>query len=302
MFSVCPEIEIQLLETKETRDANVTLYVLRLDQTDVVVSGNKWFKLKYNLKEVIDNPEYQSVLSFGGAYSNHIHALARAGYELGVDTIGIIRGEPEYAANPTLSDALEWGMRLQFVSRQEYRQRHNPDYLSELQAKFPRVCIIPEGGSNKLAVKGAMEIVTDEVLRAKGISHIVLPCGTGGTLAGVALSCPDTQVLGIPVLKNAAFLHEDIGNLMQASGYQPSSNWNLDFEGHYGGYAKINSRLSQFIEDMARENRLELDQVYTGKMLLRVLELIKQGYYEKGARVLAIHTGGLQGVRSRLAT
>jgi len=292
-----PSLPVQLLEADETCHAGVQLYLLRLDLTDDVISGNKWFKLKYNLLNALENG-YASVLSFGGAYSNHIHALAKAGSSFGLKTIGVIRGEQEYSDNPTLKDAQAWGMELCFVNRQEYRQRHEPEYLETLKRRFSNPLIVPEGGSNKFAVQGAQEIITPEILAKVNPDQIVLPCGTGGTLAGVALSVPHIPVLGIPVLKKADFLFSDIKNLMTKSGDDPTENWNLDLEGHGGGYAKVSNDLLAFMDRMLREHQLPLDQIYTAKMLSHLLKRIERGEYAEGSTILAIHTGGLQGARS----
>lgn len=292
-----PVLPVQLLETHETIQAGVKLYLLRLDLTDDIVSGNKWFKLKYNLQHALENG-YSSVLSFGGAFSNHIHALAKAGSSLGIKTIGVIRGEEEYADNPTLKDAQAWGMELYFVNRQEYRQRHDCEYLETLQARFSNPLIVPEGGSNKFAVQGAREIITPDILAKVNPDQIVLACGTGGTLAGVALSVSDISVLGIPVLKKADFLFSDIENLMTDSGVEPTDNWDLDLEGHGGGYAKVSNDLLAFMEYMLKEYQLPLDQIYTAKMLSHLLKRIERGEYVEGSTILAIHTGGLQGARS----
>jgi len=297
MLAGTPTIPIQILETDETLRAQVQLYVLRLDLTDAVVSGNKWFKLKYNLQQALDSG-VRTVLSFGGAYSNHIHALAKAGSDLGLSTIGVIRGEAEYAANPTLSDAASWGMKLHFVDRSTYRRRHDPTYLDELKQRFSDPVIIPEGGSNGLAVKGAKEIVTQEVINAVKPDQIVLPCGTGGTLAGVALSVPNIKVLGVPVLRRAEFLYQDIQRLMLDGGSSPSENWELDLEGHGGGYAKVTPELLDFVVRMRDQYDLPLDQVYTAKMLLQLFKRLALGVYPKGCTILAIHTGGMQGART----
>ena len=300
MFDQLPNVSLQTLPHPVCKAHKVDLRVLRLDQTDAQVSGNKWYKLKYNLLTAKEQ-RYRSVLSFGGAYSNHIHALAWAGKQLGLKTVGVIRGEPEYAANPTLTDAQCWGMQLQFVSRGVYRQRHEQSMIIELVNSLPDelkpVMLVPEGGSNALAVKGCQELLTQSVLNDFVPELIVLPCGTGGTLAGIALSQPNTQVLGIPVLKNAAFLYEDIKHLMQSAGTDDPKNWSLDLEGHCGGYAKSNPELTVFLSQMGEDYGLPLDQVYTGKMLLRLLSLIADGQCD-GKKVLAIHTGGLQGARS----
>lgn len=297
MFDQKKDLPIARLTIPEAQAAGVELYVLRLDQTDARVSGNKWFKLKYNLREA-QRQRNNTVLSFGGAYSNHIHALAWAGKQLGIQTVGIIRGEPAYAANPTLQDAARWGMKLIFVNRSEYRRRHDDDYLNELQVRFGDVFIVPEGGSNRFAVEGAAEIVTNEMVETYQITDVVLPCGTGGTLAGVAVSQPSLNVLGIPVLKKAEFLLNDIDQLLRDSSCARCSNWSLDFNGHFGGYAKVPTELLEFISEIRARYNLPLEQIYTGKMLFRLIELIKMGRFQEGSRILAIHTGGLQGLRS----
>lgn len=297
MFDQNKDLPIIRLTIPEAQAAGVELYVLRLDQTDARVSGNKWFKLKYNLREA-QRQRSNTVLSFGGAYSNHIHALAWAGKKLGIKTVGIIRGEPAYAINPTLKDAARWGMELIFVNRSEYRRRHDDDYLNELRSRFSDVFIVPEGGSNRFAVEGAAEIVTDEMVETYQFTDIVLPCGTGGTLAGVAVSQPSLNVLGIPVLKKAEFLLNDIDQLLIDSNFARCRNWSLDFNGHFGGYAKAPPELLGFISEIKARYELPLEQIYTGKMLFRLIELIKMGRFQEGSRILAIHTGGLQGLRS----
>ncbi|MCP4596354.1 1-aminocyclopropane-1-carboxylate deaminase/D-cysteine desulfhydrase [Neptuniibacter sp.] len=294
-------ISLTQLPLPQCNEAGVELWVLRLDQTDARISGNKWFKLKYNLEQALSGG-YRSLLSFGGAYSNHIHALAWAAKELDIPCVGVIRGESEYATNPTLSDATEWGMQLRFVNRQQYRRRAEPDFIKELIDQLPGslkpVYQVPEGGSNALAVKGCMEILSDQTIGPFNPTHVVLPCGTGGTLSGVALSRPDIEVIGIPVLKKAEFLYEDIRKLISGAGETDPQNWQLDLEGHFGGYAKTSPELLQFIEQMDEQYELPLDQVYTGKMMKRLIELVEQGRFTKGSKILAIHTGGLQGMRT----
>lgn len=296
-FQLNQHLPVIRLVTPLTEERGIELWVLRLDQTDSVVSGNKWFKLKYNLLQARESGR-SAVLSFGGAYSNHIHALAKAGFLMGIQTIGVIRGEPEYANNPTLQDAIEWGMKLQFVDRKTYRRRHDTDYQELLSKTFDDPVIIPEGGSNSLAIKGCAEILSDELLRRIQPDQIVLPCGTGGTLAGVCVANPELNILGIPVLKEADFLYQDIRNLIQDAGMEDSDNWQLDLEGHYGGYAKADSSLIAFIQQMNSLYHLPLEQVYTGKMLMRLMERIDAGLYPEGSSILALHTGGLQGTRS----
>lgn len=298
MFDDLPLTKI-LLPVLESR--GVELWLLRLDQTHPYISGNKWFKLKYNLQAALENG-YQSVLSFGGAYSNHIHALAWAAQDVGINSIGVIRGEPEYADNPTLSDARKWGMQLQFVNRRDYRLRSEPEFLEGLKHSVPDemqpVLIIPEGGSNALAVKGCREILSNQIIKKIRPDQIVLPCGTGGTLSGVALSCPAVKVLGIPVLKNAEFLYDDIRALIKSVGEPDPGNWQLDMEGHFGGYAKTSPELLEFMRSVEDQCGVLLDQVYTAKMLFRIMQLIEEGCIPGGSKILALHTGGLQGRRS----
>lgn len=300
-FSKVQQLPLTQIQLPELSEKGIKLWLLRLDQTHPYISGNKWYKLKYNLEFAVDNG-YRTVLSFGGAYSNHIHALAWAANEAGLNSVGVIRGEPEYAANPTLSDAQEWGMQLKFVNRQDYRLRQDPDYIQQLCNSLPEslqpVLVIPEGGSNKLAVKGCGEILSEQVLHHVNPDRVILACGTGGTLSGVAVSQPSLDILGIPVLKNAAFLYDDIRNLIESSGEADPQNWTLDLDGHFGGYAKCPSDLTGFMQRIESECGVPLDQVYTAKMLLRTLQMIKQDLIKPGSTLLALHTGGLQGKRS----
>lgn len=297
MFEV-NELPVQHIYSDNLAHHGIELSLLRLDLTDEVISGNKWFKLKYNLQHAIDEG-YRSVLSFGGAYSNHIHALAKAGFDQGLKTIGIIRGEPEYVSNPTLKDAVRWGMELHFISRKAYRQKTDELFLDELKARFSDPFIIPEGGSNQLAVKGAAEILSPKLLSTIAPDQIVLACGTGGTMAGVVLGSKGVNVLGIPVLKKADFLYEDIRGLIKQGAGEIPTHWDLDLEGHFGGYAKESAVVDRFINEFQCNHGIQLDQIYTGKMLCRLMQRIEQGVYPKGSRILAIHTGGLQGLRSR---
>ncbi len=290
------ELSVCQIYHKVLARQKVELFLLRLDLTDGVVSGNKWFKLKYNLQYAI-TAGYNSVLSFGGAYSNHIHALAKAGYDLGLETIGVIRGEPEYATNPTLADAVNWGMKLHFITRREYRQKADKAFLAALRHRFNNPFIIPEGGSNQFAVKGASEILSPKLLDDIAPDQIVLACGTGGTMAGVIIGSQGINVLGIPVLKKADFLYDDIADLVaQVAGDVPG-HWMLDLEGHYGGYAKRSQEVDDFILDFQKSNNIQLDHIYTGKMLLRLIQRVAMGIYPAGSRILALHTGGLQGLR-----
>lgn len=294
-------ISLDRLDLPVAERMNVALYMLRLDQIHPQVSGNKWYKLRYNLS-CAKAQGYKRVISFGGAYSNHLHALAWAGREAGIETVGIVRGEPEYASNPTLTDARQWGMQLQFVSRKEYRCRADEDYLKQLLIKYPDAYIVPEGGSNALAVKGFEDIFELPCWQnVPAPDLLVSACGTGGTLAGLIAAKPASlEVLGIPVLKGAEFLYRDIAALLDSAHVDPVEGWSLDLDGHEGGYAKITPALHDFIAYFEKITKIELDPVYTGKMMFRLHKLIELGKFAPGRSIVAVHTGGLQGRRGFL--
>jgi 1-aminocyclopropane-1-carboxylate deaminase len=271
----------------KTKD--VELYVKREDQIHAFVSGNKYRKLKYNLLEA-EKTGYKTLLTFGGAFSNHIAAVASAGHLIGFKTIGVIRGdelESKISENATLNFAQENGMQFKFVSREIYRSKTSESFLESLKAEFGEFYVIPEGGTNELAVKGCQEILYPEDLN---FDYICCSVGTGGTISGLINgSKPSQQVLGFPALKGD-FLKEDI------SKFATQTNWKLITDYHFGGYAKINDELVAFINQFKSDYNLPLDPVYTGKMLFGIMDLIEQNYFPKGSKILAIHTGGLQGV------
>jgi 1-aminocyclopropane-1-carboxylate deaminase len=298
MSSIFIPPDIQQIKSAIARRAGVDLSVLRLDYMHPWVNGNKWFKLKYNLLEAKEK-NYTTLLTFGGAYSNHIYATAAAGNLFGFRTIGVIRGEETLPLNPTLSFAVQQGMQLVYINRETYRQRHTTALQEELQQRFGEVFVIPEGGSNLNGVRGCTEILEE----ASVFDTICLACGTGTTLAGIALSLSKEQrVIGFPVLKNGDFLAPEIEKLLTdylASGLPAPSNsspsWKLICNYHFGGYAKISDRLLTFSQQFTQEHRVPLDYVYTAKMFYGVMDLLQQGLFPKGDRLLLIHTGGLQG-------
>lgn len=272
---------------------NITLDIKRDDLIHPLISGNKWRKLKYNLI----NAQQQGIsklLSFGGAYSNHIHALAAAGHAFNFETIGLIRGEAD-SENPTIIDAKQNGMTINYLSRLEYRKRHDPSYLLQLQQQFPDALLIPEGGTNVAALKGVGEILTE--LADHNPDFIITPCGSGGTTAGlIAASPPHTKVISIPVLKKASYLIEEINNLVTDVGIK-NNNWSFIEGYHGGGYAKIPPELVEFIKQFTQQTAIEIEPIYSGKMFFALDDLIKQGYFPAGSRIVALHTGGLQGLR-----
>ena len=253
------------------------------------VSGNKFRKLKYNLEAAI-REGFGGVLTFGGAFSNHIAATAAAGKLLDISTVGIIRGEEldkDIDLNPTLSYAKASGMDLEFISRAAYRNKNEVSFLKSLNIKYPNFYIIPEGGTNARAVRGCSEILTE---KDRDFDVICCAVGTGGTISGlINSSLPHQKIIGFPALKGA-FIREDICKFAQ------QSNWDLCHEYHFGGYAKVNLELIQFINKFKQEFKLSLDPIYTGKMMYGIFDLIQNGFFSKSAKILAIHTGGLQGI------
>ena len=266
----------------------VQLTIKRLDLIHPQISGNKFFKLKYNLLAA-QQQGFSQVLTFGGAFSNHIAATAFAAQYFGFQSIGMIRGE-ELASqqfNPTLQTAQDLGMQLHFLSRFEYRLRHQAEYLQQLQQQYPQAFIIPEGGSNALAIQGTQEILSPDDLE----NYDVICCavGTGGTLAGIIESSSEQQhVLGFSALKGD-FLKHDIQQ------WTDKSNWSLTDAYCCGGYAKTTLELLQFMQQFEQQHHIPLEQVYTAKMMMGILDLIQYHHFPAHTRILAIHTGGLQG-------
>ena len=253
------------------------------------VSGNKYRKLKYNLQKA-QSENYKGILTFGGAFSNHIAATAAAGEALNIPTVGIIRGE-ELASktelNSTLKYARSCGMHLEFVSRSVYKQKTDPAYLKTLLESFEGFYIIPEGGTNALAIKGCEEILTEE---DHTFDTICCAVGTGGTIAGlINSSLPTQKIIGFPALKGG-FLNEDICK------FATQSNWEMWEAYHFGGYAKVDSKLITFMNHFKTTYKIPLDPVYTAKMMYGIFDAIHTGEIPKDAKVLAIHTGGLQGI------
>ncbi|MEA5604779.1 1-aminocyclopropane-1-carboxylate deaminase/D-cysteine desulfhydrase [Nostoc sp. UHCC 0252] len=294
---------VQQINSEIARHAGVDLYVLRLDLMHPWVNGNKWFKLKYNLLEAKEK-NFTTLLTFGGAYSNHIYATAAAGSLFGFRTIGVIRGEERLPLNPTLSFAVQQGMQLVYLNREMYRQRNTPELEEYLRQSFGEVFIIPEGGSNLNGVRGCTEII-DRAMSTAGYAfdHICVACGTATTLAGIALSLHKGQrAIAFPVLKNGAFLAQEIESLLTnylASGlptpFTSPASWELVCDYHFGGYAKVNDELLLFSQQFKEEHDVPLDYVYTAKMFYGVMDLLQQGFFCRGDRLLLVHTGGLQG-------
>ncbi len=265
------------------------LNVVREDMLHHFVSGNKFRKLKYNIVAAEDNG-FSTLLTFGGAFSNHIAAVAAAGKELNFKTIGIIRGEElksKIFENATLSFAQDCGMQLYFISREAYRQKTETNFINHLKNQFGDIYILPEGGTNVLAVQGCEEILENV---SENADYICVPVGTGGTMAGlVKASRKDQQVIGFSALKGT-FQSEEIGK------YTSKTNFSITDAYCCGGYGKIDVDLIRFINKFKRETNIPLDPVYTGKMMFGIVDLLKKGHFKENSRIFAIHTGGLQGI------
>lgn len=268
---------------------NISVSIRREDLIHPFISGNKFRKLKYNLVQAkAENQE--TLLTFGGAFSNHIAAAAYAGKEQGFKTIGIIRGdelESKIMVNPTLKFAQECGMRFKFITREDYRHKTEEEFIEILKQEFGNFYLVPEGGTNEFAVKGCGEILTEEDSQ---YDFICCAVGTGGTISGLINSIlPHQKVLGFPALKGD-FLKEEIRKFAQ------KENWELITEYHFGGYGKVNPELIAFINRFYAENSIPLDPIYTGKMVFGVMDLIDKNYFPENSKILLIHTGGIQGI------
>jgi len=277
------QIKSQILE-----QSGVRLLIKREDQNHLFVSGNKWWKVKYNLVEALKSGQ-STLLTFGGAYSNHIYATSAAAHELGLKSIGIIRGEETLPLNPTLLFAKEKGMQLQYISREKYKTKTEAYFIKHLHEQFGDFYLIPEGGTNELAVKGCAEFarqLSDEV----DFDYLCVPVGTGGTMAGIIEGLDySKKIIGFPSLKGAEFLVDEIRK------YTSKQNWQLIYDYHFGGYAKVTKDLTEYIVQFEKQFDIPLDPIYTAKMMFGVMDLVKKNFFESGSTILVIHTGGLQG-------
>ena len=284
MISSNQQINLPLFKEKGLR-----LFMKRLDLMNLPVAGNKYYKLKYNIEEAFKTG-YKTLLTFGGAYSNHILATAVAGRQVGLKTVGVIRGDELvncWQDNPTLAAAHGAGMEFRFISRSKYRNKISTDFIQNLRADYGRFYLIPEGGTNELAVRGTTEIL-DETDRS--FNYICCCVGTGGTLAGlINSSTPTQQLLGFPALKGD-FLKEDICK------FTAGKNWDLINSYHFGGYAKVSRELIEFVNQFKTSSGIPLDPIYTAKMMFGIMDLTKKDYFLPGTSILAIHSGGLQGI------
>lgn len=302
-------IPLQAINDAVTKSHGIRLFILRTDLNHPHISGNKLFKLKYNLLEAEKNG-IKTLLTFGGAFSNHISATAAAGKEYGFNTIGIIRGEAYPELNPTLQFAVECGMELHYVSRILYRNKKELYEYVNQQFSQERFYLIPEGGSNDLGVLGCKEITgyinTD-------FDYVCSPCGTGATIAGIIMSLKGNQkAIGFQILKAEGYIKNEveewlkkqpaiatasdfIGSEIGTDSAIAQNNRSINEDYHFGGYAKNQTELTGFINWFEQTNHVPLDFIYTGKMMFGIYDMIGKGFFKKGETIVAVHTGGLQG-------
>ena len=274
------EISFPLLKEK-----GMQLFIKRIDQTHKHVSGNKCFKLKYNLIEA-KRQGAKSILTFGGAYSNHISATAYLTKEKGFSSIGIIRGEEHLPLNSTLESAIKQDMKIHYVSRNDYRLKHTADFLQKLKVQFGDFYLIPEGGTNQLAIKGTAEILDINDIQ----DYVCCAVGTGGTIAGIINSIHKNQkMIGFPAIRGLDILQNNIES------WTKNKEWELINSYNCGGYAKLSNELINIINNFYKTQNISLDALYTGKMMLGIMDLVNKDYFPRGSSILAVHTGGSQG-------
>ena len=290
-YKPTPTLEI---ENEATLKARVRLFIRQEYLNHPHLSGNKWWKLKYNLEQARKDG-HTTLLTFGGAYSNHLYATAAAAYHVGLSSIGIVRGERVLPLNPTLSFAESQGMALHFVPRLVYREKTEATFIKTLHDRFGDFYMIPEGGTNELAVRGCAEWA-ETLQRETAFDYLCLPVGTGGTMAGMINGLKDKIVLGFSALKDGSFLTEEV---KKWTGQKPMA-WRIETNYHFGGYGKQTKALMEFIAGFENVHQVPLDPVYTGKMMFGVFDLIQQGAFARKTKILVLHTGGLQGRKSLL--
>lgn len=291
------KVQIDKIKSALLTEKKVKLSVLRSDLIHAAWSGNKYFKLKYNIEAALEQ-KHKQLLTFGGAFSNHIAATAAAGKANGIKTIGIIRGEKQEILNSTLSFARDCGMELCYVSREKYSEKNSAPFIAELKAQHGNFYLVPEGGSNLLGVKGCSEMLNE----VEDFDVVCCACGTGATLAGIVASLkPKKKAIGFSSLKGGAFLENEVADFLQEycikypQEVPLEEKWLIITDYHFGGYAKTNDVLFKFAKSFFEEQQIELDYVYTAKMMYGIFDLISKNYFAEGTRILVVHTGGLQG-------
>lgn len=289
-----PDIPVQLLDDPLLDDCGLSLSILRTDLVHPVISGNKWFKLKYNLLRARQQGQ-TTLLSFGGAWSNHLHALAAAGKQYGFSTIGVVRGEIPAPLNACLEDAAKAGMQLVPMDRASYRHKLDAVIENDLRARFGDFYLIPEGGANREGALGCAEIPS--LYNEHDYDLVCLACGTGTTLTGLA-STSGIPLLGFQVLKGDSYLENQVTAQLLDFGLSSTCEWSINTDFHCGGYAKTSAGLLHFLSEFETRHRVPLEPVYSAKLLFGIYELSKKrDFFPQNCSILVIHGGGLQGLR-----
>jgi 1-aminocyclopropane-1-carboxylate deaminase len=285
------EATVDSLLLKELSEKNIKADVLRLDKIHHIISGNKWFKLKYYLEDAVEN-NFKTILTFGGAYSNHIIATAYAAKMFGLKSIGIIRGEAPHEPSHTLLDAKKYGMQLEFISRDDYKRKKENKFSEELKINFPGCFVIPEGGAGIPGVQGSAEILSS--IRHHHYSHILCAIGTGTMFAGILnAASPLQKIIGVPVLKGMNIMPDEMNNLTHHS--KKRAHFEIIYDYHFGGYGKKNAVLISFMNSFYEQSGIPTDFVYTGKLFYAAIDLVKKDFFPPGSSLIIIHSGGLQG-------
>jgi 1-aminocyclopropane-1-carboxylate deaminase len=282
-------IDITYLDHEGLLPHQVRLGLLRLDKIHPVVSGNKWFKLKENL-QLARSQRFETLLTFGGAHSNHLVATAYAAKAYGFNSIGMVRGLHAAALpTPTLQHCRELGMQLVYLSREQYRQKEDPAWLQCLGDQFGPVYIIPEGGQNEPGRAGAGQIAG---YLPADCTHVALAVGSGTTFAGLRSALdPGITMTGFTVMKGGSYLEDQIRHYLP----EAQHNWHLATGYHFGGFARHTPELITFMNDFYQRHQIPLDFVYNAKMMAGLLDLIRLHQFPARSHIIALHTGGLQG-------
>jgi 1-aminocyclopropane-1-carboxylate deaminase len=276
-----------LVELRDDRleRRGVRIWLKRDDLLHPGMPGNKWRKLKFNLAAAREQG-HSRLLTFGGAFSHHIRAVAAAGRRFGFDTVGVIRGEEHLPLNESLATAVSHGMALTYLDRTTYRRKTEPDVLAALLDRFGPCYVVPEGGSNGLAARGCAELPAEITI---GFDIICCACGTGGTLAGIASGLTgESRALGFAVLKGAQFLEAEVRRLQHDGFGSATANWTIDYDFPFGGYAKRTPELDDFILDFAERHDVLLDWVYEAKMLYGLFARGEAGDFPEGTKIVAV--------------
>jgi 1-aminocyclopropane-1-carboxylate deaminase len=279
---------LQRINDERLAAANVTLYLKRDDLIHPDIPGNKWRKLKYNLEEA-KKQKAHALLTFGGAYSNHLRAVAAAGQLFNFSTIGLVRGEEHVPLNWSLTYAKSHGMQLHYVDRESYRYKHEPSFIASLHERFGDFYLLPEGGSNALAVKGCIELVNEIDIKFDTICCAV---GTGATLAGIAAGLkPHQNAIGFSALKGGSFLTSDVAALQNTTFHKITGNWRIETDYHFGGFAKTTPKLEDFIADFHMRHHILLERIYVAKMVYGMFDLISRAVIPPNSTIIGVITG-----------